>query len=69
MPGMVVHGRLVGRICNRRDPEGAIYAADNAANYTADKTTNRSCSLHAHGGAMIDTVGDALCLRRKRESK
>ena len=69
MPGMMGRGRFVARICNRRDPEGAIYAADNAANYAADKTAKRSCCLHAHGSSVIDTVGDALCLRRKRESK
>ena len=69
MPMMAIHGRLVARISNRRNPEGAVYAADNAANHAADEAAKRSCRLHAHGSAMIDTVGDALCLRRKRESK
>jgi hypothetical protein len=69
MPGMMGRGRFVARISNRRNAQRAVYAADNAANHTADETTNRSCRLHAHGGAMIDTVGDTLCLRRKRESK
>jgi len=66
---MAVHGRLVARICDRRDAKGAVYAADNAADHATDETANRSGRLHAHGSAMIDTVGDALCLRRKRESE
>ncbi len=69
MPMMAIHGGLVARICNRRNPEGAVYAANNAANHAADETANRSGGLHAHVGAMRDAIGDALCLRRKRESK
>jgi hypothetical protein len=68
MPG-TGRRRFVARICNRRNAQRAIYAADNAANHTADKTANRSGGLHADGSSVIDTVGDALCLRRKRESK
>jgi hypothetical protein len=69
MSRMAVHGWLVTRICDRRDAKGAVYAADNATNNATDETAKRSCRLHAHGSAMIDTVGDALCLRRKRESQ
>jgi len=69
MPGMMGRGRFVARICNRRNAQRAIYAANDAANYAADKTAKRSCCLHAHGSSVIDTVGDALCLRRKRKSK
>jgi hypothetical protein len=69
MPGMAVHRRFVARIRDRLNPEGAVYAADNAANHAADQAAKRSCRSHAHVSAMHDTVGDTLCLRRKRESK
>jgi hypothetical protein len=69
MPGMMGRGRFVARIGDRRNAQRAIYAADNAANHAADEAAKRSCRLHSHGSAMIDTVGNALCLRRKRESK
>jgi hypothetical protein len=69
MPRMAVHGRLVTRICNRRNAESAVYTADNTADYAADETANRSGCSHAYIGTMRDAIRDALCLRRKRESK
>ena len=69
MPRMAVHGLFVAGICNGCNSQGAVDAADNTANHATNQTAKRSGCLHAHMGAMSDAVRDALCLRRKRESK
>ena len=69
MPMMAVHGLLVDRICSWRNSEDAVYAANDPTNHAANHAADRSCRLHAHTSAMDDTVGDTLCLRRKRESQ
>jgi hypothetical protein len=66
MPVMAVYGRFVARIGDWLNPEGAAYAANNAANHAADEAAKRSCRMHAHVSTMNNTIGDALCLRRKR---
>lgn len=51
------------------DAKHAVDPADNAANYAADETPDRSRGLGAYIGAVRDALGDSLRLRRERISE
>jgi hypothetical protein len=63
------HGRLAWRVSGRLNPKRAANSAKDTADDTADNATNWSCCLGANTGAMRGTIGNALCLRRKRADK
>jgi hypothetical protein len=71
MSVVVIDVRLFRRIggVDGPDSEGAIYAADNPTNDTADEAANGARRLAADVSAMSDAVRNALCLRGERTSK
>jgi hypothetical protein len=68
---MAIEVRLLRRIggVSGSDAEHAIDAADNATDRTANHRADRASRVVAHIGAMGDTVGNALRLRRERRNE